>query len=344
MALWTDLIDPATLTGYARASLADYEQRQGTLARWLPNREVLDITVRFTAGQTGLVDVANFRAYDAEPEIGSRPEGKRVTIDLPAISNNIPVSEYDQLRLRGDVDETAALAAIQRTTDLVVRSVSDSIESMRGIVLATGKATIDQFNYQSEDDFARPAAHQVTAPNLWTTGSVSRLDYLEELREIYVESTGQEPGAILTSRRIMQALRNGDEMATQLVNAAQRPATESEVRSTVSGAGLPDLYVYDRRVRRGGVAVKAIPDDLLLMLPAPVDPDDWQGTQLGATFWGQTLTSTDSSYAIEVAEQPGIVAGVYRGEKPPMIAEVLADAIALPVLANAELSLAAKVL
>ena len=36
--------------------------------------------------------------------------------------------------------------------------------------------------------------------------------------------------------------------------------------------------------------------------------------------------------------------GVYRGEKPPMIAEVVGDAIALPVLANANLSLAMKVL
>jgi hypothetical protein len=32
MALWTDVIDPATLTGYARASLEDYEARKGTLA------------------------------------------------------------------------------------------------------------------------------------------------------------------------------------------------------------------------------------------------------------------------------------------------------------------------
>jgi hypothetical protein len=40
---------------------------RGTLARWLPNREVADIVVRFVKGSTGLVDVANFRAYDAEP-------------------------------------------------------------------------------------------------------------------------------------------------------------------------------------------------------------------------------------------------------------------------------------
>src|SRR5213595_1144355 len=99
--LWTDIIDPATLSGYARASLADYEASRGTLARWLPNREVADIVVRFVAGSSGLIDVASFRAFYAEPEIGKGPGGKRVTIELPALGQDIPVSEYNQLRMRG---------------------------------------------------------------------------------------------------------------------------------------------------------------------------------------------------------------------------------------------------
>ena len=84
MTLWTDVIDPATLTGYARASLADYEANKGTLAQFLPNRDVADIVVRFVAGSTGLVNVADFRSFDAEPTIGKAPGGKRVTLELPA--------------------------------------------------------------------------------------------------------------------------------------------------------------------------------------------------------------------------------------------------------------------
>ena len=53
MTLWTDLIDPATLTGYARRSLEEYEAEKGSLARWLPNREVADTVVRFVSGQKG---------------------------------------------------------------------------------------------------------------------------------------------------------------------------------------------------------------------------------------------------------------------------------------------------
>jgi hypothetical protein len=345
MALWTDLIDPATLSGYARASMADFEARKGTLARWLPNREVPDIVVRFVKGGTGLVDAARFRAYDAEPEIGKRPQARRVTIELPALSQNIPISEYEQLRLRsGNVTSEAALATVQNTTDAVVRAIADAMERMRGIVLATGKATINQENFVSEDDFGRPAAHQLTAGSLWTTGSVSRLDYLTTITDVYRDTTGEDPGCILMSTRVFRALAAGDEFQTQLLNGGARLATATQVQDTITGAGLPPIEIYDRRVSTNGTAAKVLPDDTLLLLPSPVDSNDWQGTDLGATFWGRTLTSTDPDWQIADSEQPGVVAGVWKNDKPPMGVEVLSDAIGLPVLANADRSLAAKVL
>ena len=65
MALWTDIIEPAELTGYARESLNAYEARKGTLARWLPNREVLSTFVKFVAGSAGLVEEAR-RSVDEQ--------------------------------------------------------------------------------------------------------------------------------------------------------------------------------------------------------------------------------------------------------------------------------------
>lgn len=345
MALWTDVIDPATLSGYARESMADYEARRGTLARWLPNRDVADVVVRFVKGGTGFVDAARFRAYDAEPEIGSRPQARRVTLELPALGLNIPVSEYEQLRLRsGIVTDEQALDSIQNTTDAVVRAVADAMERLRGIVLATGKATIDQENFQVNDDFGRPAEHQLTASTLWSDTTESRLDYLTTLLETFQDTTGEDPGTILMSTRVFRALAAGDEMQTVLANGGSRAPSVAEVNGIVIGAGLPPIEVYDRRVSVNGTMTRALRDDTLLLLPEPVDPNDWQGTDLGATFWGRTLTSTDAAWGIPNSDQPGIVAGVYRNEKPPMGVEVISDAIGLPVLANADRSLAAKVL
>lgn len=342
MALWTDIIDPATLTGYARASLADYEQRRGTLARWLPNREVSDIVVRFVQGSTGLVDVADFRAYDAEPTVGKAPGGKRVSIELPALGQNIPVSEYNQLRQRNaNPSDEAVLATIQRTTDVVARAVSDQIERLRGTVLQTGRATIPGF---MDDDFGRSAGNSVTASTLFSTAGADALGQITAWYDAYVNANGEEPGAILTSTRVVRALGSLTQFATVLAGGGNRPATLADVQATVTGAGLPPIYTYDRRVSVGGVSTKVLSDDRLFLLPSPVDPNDAGGTQLGATFWGQTLTATAGDWGIVDSEQPGLVAGVYRGEKPPMIAEVISDAVALPVLANADLSFVADVL
>ena len=343
MALWTDIVDPATLTGYARAALADYEARRGTLARWLPNRLVPSIDVRFTAGSFGLVDVADFRAYDAEPTIGKAPSGKRITLELPALGQNIPVSEYNQLRANGAQpgDETV-LGTIQRTTELVVRSVADAIERLRGTVLTTGKATVSGF---MDDDFGRAAGNTVTAGTLWSVATADALGDLTTWSDAYRDANGDAPGAILMSTRVLRAMASLNQMRTQLASGSTRPATQQDVQDTVAANGLPPIYLYDRRVSVGGTPTKVVSDDRVLLLPAPVDDvNDWQGTQLGATYWGRTLSSMEADWAIPEADQPGLVTGVYRGEKPPMIAEVLSDAIGMPVLANANLSFAADVL
>lgn len=337
MPLWTDIIDPATLTGYARRSLEEAEQAKGTLARWLPNREVADIVVRFVAGSAGLVDEARFRAFDAELEITKGEPRKRTVLELPAVGTEIPVTEYEQLRNRDAPDE-AVEKSILATTRRVVNAVADRMERLRGIVLGTGVATIPEIG--AADSFGRSAAHDVTAAQLWSSSTVDRLAFLDLIRQQYIATNGVEPGSIVMSSRVFTALAQGDQFRIQLVGGASRPATESDVRGIVEGAGLPPIVKYDRRTSSG----KVLDDSKLLLLPAPVATDAWEETELGATFWGQTLTSTDDRYGIEPSEQPGIVAGVYRGEKPPMIAEVISDAIGMPVLANADLSLAAKVL
>jgi hypothetical protein len=342
MALWTDVIDPATLTGYARASLEAYEARKGSLAVYLPNLNVADVVVRFVVGQTGLVQAAKFRAYDAEPETGKAPVGKRVTLELPALGQNIPISEYQQLRSR-NATEDQILISVQKTTDQVVQAVADAIEYLRGVVLNTGKATIDQDNFKSVDDFGRPSGNSVTAATAWTDLTVSRLADLQAWSDAYLDATGENPGSLLMSNRVFRLLSNGQEFATQLVNGGSRPATAEEVNAQIESAGLPPIVKYDRRVDVGAGAVRVLPDNKLLLLPEPVDANTEAPNPLGNTFWGQTLTSQEDAWAIEPSEQPGVVAGVYRNEKPPVIAEVISDAIALPVLANAVLSMDATV-
>lgn len=339
--LWTDIVDPAELTGYTREALADYELTQGTLARWLPNRTVNDIVVRFNKGDTGLVDIAEFRAYDAEPTIGAPPTHQRVTIELPAIGRMFPVSEYNQLRARGNASEDVVRVMIENTARRAARAVADAIEKLRGVVLQTGKATVSGF---MDDDFGRDAGHTTSASTAWSDATWDILAEVSGWSDTYLAANGERPGAAIISTRVLRAIAKSNQFKTALASGGNRPATQQQVMDTFEGAGLPPLYVYDRQVSVAGSKTKVLSDDRFIMVPPPVDPNDPDGTDLGATTWGQTLSSMEADWNIPDAEQPGLVIGAFRNETPPMIAQVHSDAIALPHLANANLSFAADVL
>ena len=338
MALMTDLITPAELTGYARESMSAYEARKGSLAAWLPNRFVEDIAVRFVAGQNGLVDEASFRAYGAAPEVGKLQPGKRVILELPALGQNVPLDEYTKLRAR-NASSDAIIRHITAQTETAVRAVADAIERLRGIVLTTGKATINQANFKSEDDFGRSVDMSPTAATLWTASGARVLDDLNAWADKYGEVNGDRPGVILVSKRVARLISRAPEFQLKLVDGGVRPAGLSDVNDILAGQDLPSLHIYDRRTKSGRV----IPDDRLFLLPDPVGSSDFEDTELGGTFWGLTESATKPRWEIAESEQPGIVVAAFEGEKPGEPTEVISDAIALPVLANANLSLAAKV-
>jgi hypothetical protein len=333
--LWTDVIDPATLTGYMRESLAAYEARQGSLETYLNNEHVPDIAVSFDVGAFGLTQTARFRAYDAEPEYGKEEGGKRVMIELPAIGQKIAISEYRALRQR-NASEKAMLDSILKTADRVVRAVSDRMELLRGVVLDTGKATVAQSNFKIDDDFGRPAGHTVTAAAYWSIVGTDRIADLLAWQDTYRATNAVNPGVMVMSSTVYSQFRKG----TQFQNTVTgRPMTAGEINSILVDEGLPPITIFDRRVNFEGTLTPVLPVNKVLYLPAAQDSD-----MLGKTYWGTTLTATDLGWGIADDEQAGIVAGVYRNEQPPVIAEVISDAIGMPVLGNAALSFSAKVL
>ncbi|AYD89675.1 major capsid protein E [Actinomyces lilanjuaniae] len=343
--LWTDLIEPAELTGFVREAFEERERAKGLLASFLPNTQVADIVVRFARGEAGLVDEASYRAYDAEPEVLSAGAAGRVVIELPAIGSVKPVSEYLQLRSRGASDDALRNVVLKEALRSV-QGVSDRTERMRGTVLATGRATIDQANFATEDDFGRDPSMSVTAATVWTDPDAKVLDDLIAWADAYGDLNGERPGAMVVSSRIARAIRSASEFQVRLVDGATRAASMEQVNQVLDSEGLPPLTVYDRRTQRAGQTLRVLPEDTLLLLPPPVSPDAASvgATPLGATFWGQTLAASEPSMGISDDQQPGIVASLDRATRTPRTVSVDVDAIALPVLANANLAMAAKVL
>lgn len=339
MELWTDLIDPVELTGFAREEAEAYELQWGTLARYLPNRFVNDIHVEVQQTDNGLVPEARYRAYDAEPEIGTDEGGSSMTLKLPAISQKIPVSEYAQLRARNATDDQIR-DHIKRTMRRVVRAIADRAERTRGIVIDTGKATVNQKNFGFDDDFGRSPEASFTAAALWSVQATDRLEQLHEWVEQYEDLNQRPVGSILMTRRPFGELARGDQFRVQLNNGASRPMAADDVRQIMLSDDLPPIDIYNRRTASGSV----LSTDAIWLMPEPVDPNDEDGSPYGATTWGQTLASSEPDWGIEPSEQPGIVVAAFKAKTIPQIAEVQGDSISLPTAANPDLAMRIKVL
>jgi len=345
MALWTDVVTPAELTGYARAALEDYERAKGTLARWLPNRFVPDIVARFVNGGAGMSNAAEYRSYDAESSIGSLPGGARTTIELPPIGWKLRVSEYDQLRARGLVDGEQVLSSIERATRRVTFDIVDRLEFERGKAIENAAYAINENEFILSGSWSRAGGHTVTAGVLWSTpATATPLSDLSTWRDVYVASNGAQPEAILTSTKVVAALSRTAEFRALAATVAGTPSivTRETVSQVLTAFGLPPIYVYDRQIKKGGTTAKVLTDTKLFYLPAPVDPNAGEASELGATFWGQTLESQEPEYGIAPADQPGLVVGALK-TRDPIAVWVHGAAIGLPGLANPNLSLVATV-
>ncbi len=347
MPLWTDLIDPVEATGIARDEQYLIEQqRGGTLARFLPNVFVDSDHVKFYPGVNGLVDAARYRAFNARPEIGKGQTAKASTIDLPSIARTEPIDELTQKELRRlspDRIRKSIESAIRRN----VQAISMRQELARGKTIDAGALVVDEDNFFINDIFGRDAALSVAAGvgNWWADTAVDRLAALTTWQDLYAsKNNGSTPGRmVFGSRAAFNAFAAGAQFKT-LVGSASRPPLATEVESYTVGAGLPEYEIYERTVSVEGTLTKVLDPKKVYFLPEPTNPDNEDGGELGATYWGRTVSSTFESWGIEPDEQPGIVCGIFKEEKVGSSVEVEGDSIGEPVMANPNASMAIQVL
>lgn len=341
MLLNTDYVTPAELTGYVRAALADLPQNQVTLNRYLPNLPVDDLLYRFTRGGAGLLKAAVFRSYDTESPIGTRPGATRVTGELPPISQKVRLDEYTYARNRANPD--VIRTSVESDAVNQMRAVSDRLELARGQALDTGAVTLNENGVQATVSFGRAGAHSVTAGTLWS--STSTADPIGDLlawQDIYVNSNGQPPGVILLTRTVLAYLMTN----AKVIAYSTRPASglgrvpQMAVTEVLQDFGLPPIELVDKKVNVAGTSTPVIPVNRAIFAPLPVDPNAPEATQLGATMFGTTVEADELQIVGE--DGPGIVAAVYK-DNDPVALWTKAAAIALPVLANPDLSFGATV-
>lgn len=338
----TRLIDPATLTGYVRAAMANALRQKPTLASFLPVRIVDSIHVDFETTQAGLVPAANFRMYSAAPDPTTGEDVELASIRLPALGTWVPITEADALTLtRGKPTPEAMQAMVRRAAKRAVDAVMDRLEATAGLEIATGKAIVKTGGFSLSEDFGRDKALTITATKKWTADGADPLADISTWSETYAAANGGlRPGALIVSPREALALASSGPFKTVLAGGASRPATREQVNEVLLGSDLPGLFVYGRTVVEGKAAPRPVlPADSVFLVPAPVDPLEGESA-LGSTFMGPTLSAMEDAWRIPEEDRSGIVAGYHTEDVAPHTKTVYADATGLPVLANANLSMA----
>lgn len=336
MDLINDYIDPITLTGFARTALADLQENQFTLSKWLPNQTVDDVDWRADTTRGGLAKAAKFRTWDAESPISGRRGLSRLMGELPPISEKKVLGEHDRIKLRRLQNNDSIVNAIFDDTRELILAISARIELARGEILATGKLVLHENGVESTVDFGRKASHTVTAALPWSNPSSTPLADMRTWSKTFKASTGAKPAAFQTSDRVFESLMLHPEFRALVATLAGTPGlvTQETVQSVLVAYGLPRIEIYDAQVDLDGVATEVIPDDKFLLLSS---------SGLGATYWGVTAEAMEAEYALGAGDQSGIVAGSYKSKDPVQVWTKSA-AIALPVLANPDNSFAADVL
>lgn len=328
MALWTEIINPAELTGFAREKAAQFDATGETLSDVFPSIQTSGLSFGWTINEK-VQDVAAFRSFDAESKIGNAAGLERKIAELTPISLKKRFGEYDQLVRSGQNSPESVQAAADRLAQEVAQGVVRRLVQARGEALVTGKIAINDDGVVANVDFGRRTDHTVTAAAAWDGATADPIADLEAWRQAYVDHTGQEPTGLKVSPKVMAALQRNDKVRSYLGANVPTLVGRETVNSILASYGLPAVEVVNTRV-----AGQPVLNDEFAILTA-------EGA--GATVYGATVEATDPRYGLSASAIPGLVVGAYA-EDDPNIKWIRANAVALPVLGNPDLTLAARVL
>ena len=331
MALWTDLINPGDLTGFSRDEARAFDAGAGTLSEVFPSVTTADTTFKWFVNEQAQ-DVASFRAFDAESKIGGAAGLEEKVASLAAISLKKRFGEYDQLVRSSQNSPESVQAAADRLATEVAHGIMRRIVQARAEALVTGKLSINdgngEYRFVQNVDFGRRPDHTVNATTAWDSTGDPVAD-LETWRAAYVDHTGQEPTVIYASPKVMAALSRNDKMRAYLGSNAPALLDRDTINNILVGYGLPPVTVHTARVLGSAVL-----DEEFIVFAAD---------GAGATVWGLTVEASDPRYSLADAALPGLVVGAYATDDPAM-KWIHGNAVALPILGNPDLTLAARVL
>lgn len=351
-----DYIDPAYLTSLARRALADFEVNSpSSLAAYLPSQEVPDIEYEIEKGQDGLVTAANWRMFGGNTTSETWGQADRARGRMMPLARNFVLDEETLLRQRNDSGDAIARRA-STLTERAAKAIALQVNLQRGNALANGKIQISgSGGLRQEVDFGRRADFSTTATELWTDPASDPIEYLSTLAEVYEQENGFRPEKMIVSTKVKAALLKNPQVVSYAYGDSDNTkprATPGQLSAlfaeldlpTIDTVGRGKVQVDDLDSATGETkVVDLLPQDSIIFVPAAGDPTAPDSSEFGRTLWGQTLSADLPDFQMKSGDLPGIVAAVIN-EGWPANMQVIADAIAMPVVYNPNYTLRAKVI
>ena len=347
------LFPPAQLTRYVQRIIEDLPINEHLGEQFFPTQ--------FTPNDnwtTGLqsnrdyTEEAEYRAWNTESTIGSRPGLMRISGNLVPISRKIPLHEdYIRLLKNASANQVPDIVVQQVFNDAarLARMVRNRIERARWEVIDLATFTIGnpggatypatENGLQMRVDYARTAGNRYSVSVFWDTGSptplADELTLIQTAGDAGVDLSG---GVMVASQAIINALAK----STDYRNAynsfrAFNQLTPAQLNEVRNDWGLPRIVRLDAKSKRRTSAST----DSVVPVADPKRAYFLPANQVGQTLWGP------SAYAGEPEVQAGGNGGpvvFVMKTLDPLTYWTVIDAPVIPVLFQPNDTYSVKVL
>ena len=346
MQMVTDLIEPSELVGFARVFMEEQAENPFSLFRWFPRGTTDDLEFKIRTGARVDVDAAEYRAFDTPSTMTGRQGIEEKSGRIPPLGRAWPVGEEEMIRLRALAlgSQQPLIDAVYNDTANAMRSIAARLAAAHGDVLVDGILTLSAENgLTMTADFGMPSNHKVTAAVPWTTANAATAVPITDMLtwQTVMAEDSNETEVALISRSKLNALSVNEQIldyATGSNGVTPQRVNQETINSILTSEGLPRFELFDEKYRLRGVHTRIIPDNYVIMLPAP------GAFTLGQTLYGVTAEAVnlvEGGY-IAARDASGAVAVVMQNAHP-MQTFTVGNALALPILGDVNAHLSANI-
>lgn len=287
--------------------------------------------------------MARYRSFDGRVHVSSRDSGGEGRVPLLPLSTSLNMGEYERLQLEfaanGGTNTQRLVRAVYNDADQLTREIQNRVEMAWGDLLSDGIITISEGGLTGSAgvaDFGVPANQKSTVGTAWATiATAPVLSDIEAMNAIRVANGNGAAAYMLSGSTVVRNLRRSKQVIDAVYGstAGRTQVSRVELSNLLQDEfSITLLNPYDSSFDVDGVTTRTMPEDKVAFLPADLD-------NFAYTAWGVSATALELVGSAKVdfsfEQAPGIVGILNKGPDVPFRQNVVTDAVALPILANA---------